>query len=154
MAISSYELAVSSLAPTSGNAYVNLWSPTRPLEIVHIEVWQTTTTALPQLELARTSARGTQTTTSTPTAAANAMNPGYMLAPTAVIDTAWSVQPTFASLALPPRMSDVAGTVGSSLFWDWGDQDAFQVVNGNGLAIVNNSGGTTGIIRVHYRWRE
>jgi hypothetical protein len=120
--------------------------------MVHIEVWQTTTTALPQLQLIRTSARGTQSTTTTPTAASNATNPGFMLAPTAVVDTAWSVQPT--ALALTGRMVDVAGVVGSSLFWDWADQDPLQIVNGNGLAIWNASGGTTGIIRVQFKWRE
>ena len=75
-----------------------------------------------------------------------------MLAPTFVIDTAWSVQPTLASVTM--RLVDVAGTVGSSLFWDWGDQDPLQVVNGNGIAIQNASGGTTGIIRVQVRARE
>jgi hypothetical protein len=151
-AVSSYEAAASSLAPVSGAAYANIWAPTRPLEITHLEVWQTTTTALPQLQLIRSTARGTQTATTTPTAASNATNPGFMLAPTFVIDTAWSVQPTL--VALPMRMPDVAGTVGSSLFWDWGDQDPLQIVNGNGAAFQNASGGTTGITRFQVRARE
>lgn len=151
-AVSSYEAAASSLAPVSAAAYADVWAPTRPLEITHMELWQTTVTALPQVQLIRATARGTQTTTTTPTAAANATNPGFMLAPTFVVDTAWSVQPTLA--ALPMRMPDVAGTVGSSLFWDWGDQDPLQVVNGNGVAFQNASGGTTGIVRVQVRARE
>jgi hypothetical protein len=151
-AVSSYEAAASSLAPVSAAAYANIWAPTRPLEITHLELWQTTTTALPQAQLIRATARGTQTTTTTPTAASNATNPSFMLAPTFVIDTAWSVQPTL--VALPMRMVDVAGVVGSSLFWDWGDQDPLQVVNGNGVAFQNASGGTTGIIRVQGRARE
>jgi hypothetical protein len=151
-AVSSYESAASSLAPVAAAAYANIWAPTRPLEITHIEVWNTTTTALPQLQLIRSTARGTQTTTTTPTAASNATNPGFMLAPTFVIDTAWSVQPTLAALSM--RMPDMAGTVGTSTFWDWGDQDPLQVVNGNGVAIQNASGGTTGVIRVQVRARE
>jgi hypothetical protein len=151
-AVSSYETAASSLAPVSAAAYANIWAPTRPLEITHTEFWQTTVTALPQVQLLRTTARGTQTTTVTPTAASNSMNPGFMLAPTFVVDTAWSVQPTQS--AVPMRMPDVAGVVGSSLFWDWGDQDPLQVVNGNGIVFWNASGGTTGIVRVQVRARE
>jgi hypothetical protein len=154
--ISSYELAVSSLAPVSAAAYVNFWVPAgRAAEIVHIEVWQTTTTALPQLQLIKTTARGTQTTTVTPTSAANATNSSYMATPTAVIDTAWSVQPTIAAFAL--RMPDVAGTTGTSFFWDWGDQDPLQIgssATAGGLAIWNASGGTTGVIRAQFKWRE
>jgi hypothetical protein len=75
-----------------------------------------------------------------------------MLAPTFVIDTAWSGQPTL--VPLPLRMPDMAGTVGTSTFWDWGDQDPLQVVNGNGVAIQNASGGTTGVIRMQVRARE
>lgn len=151
-AISSYHAGATSAAPTNNSAYANIWAPTRPLEITHLELWQTTTTALPQTNLIRTTARGTQSTTVTPTAAANANNPGYMLAPTFVIDTAWSVQPTFA--AVPMDLSDIAGTVGSSFLLDWGDQDPLQVVNGNGIAFENTSGGTTGITRVNVRARE
>lgn len=151
-AVSSYEAAASTLAPVSAAAYANIWAPTRPLEITHTEFWQTTVTALPQIQLLRTTARGTQTATTTPTAASNSMNPGFMLAPTFVIDTAWSVQPTQS--AVPMRMPDVAGVVGSSLFWDWGDQDPLQVVNGNGVVFWNASGGTTGVVRVQVRARE
>jgi hypothetical protein len=151
-AVSSYEAAASSLAPVNAAAYANVWAPTRPLEVTHIELWQTSTTALAQAQLLRATARGTQTTTVTPTAAANSMNPGFMLAPTFVIDTAWSVQPTQA--AIPMRMGDVAGTVGSSVFYDWGDQDPLQVVNGNGLLWWNNAGSTTAIARVGVRARE
>lgn len=151
-AVSSYEAAATTGAPVTAAAYANVWAPTRPVEITHMELWQTTTTALPQTNLIRTTARGTQTGTTTPTAAANATNPGFMLAPTFVIDTAWSAQPTFAAVAM--RLVDVAGTVGSNLFWDWGDQDPLQVVNGNGVAFENTSGGTTGIVRVQVRARE
>lgn len=151
-AISSYEAAGSTAAAANNAAYANIWCPTRPAEITHMEFWQTTTTALPNTNLVRTTARGTQSTTVTPTAAANATNPGFMLAPTFVIDTAWSVQPTFA--AVPMRLVDVAGTVGSSLFWDWGDQDPLQVVNGNGIGFENTSGGTGGVARAQVRVRE
>jgi len=151
-AVSSYEAAATSLAPVSAAAYVNIWAPTRPLEITHVAVWQTTTTALGHLQAIRSTARGTQSTTVTPTAAANATNPGFMLAPTFVIDTAWSVQPTVA--AIPMRDVDIAGTQGSNVFWDWGDQDPLQVVNGNGLAIWNALGSTTAIARAQVRARE
>jgi|SRR5215469_5283056 len=146
-----YEVAASSLAPVAAAAYVNLWSPTRPLMVREVFVSQTTTTALPQLQLIRTTARGTQTTTVTPTAAANAQNPNQ-INPTAVVDTAWSVQPTFA--AVPMRMEDVAGVVGSFSLWTWSQDGEIWVGNGNGLALLNNSGGTTGVIRVYFVFGE
>lgn len=150
--ITGYETAVSSLAPATGAAYVNFWSPTRRAKVREVGIFNSSaTTTLPQLQLIRTSARGTQTTTVTPTAAANAQDTAD-LAPTAVVDTAWSVQPTFA--AIPMRMTDVAGTVGSGLIWNWQSDGELIVPIGAGLALLNNSGGTTAIVRVYFVWGE
>lgn len=146
------ELAVSSLAPASNAAYVNLWAAgSRPLYVREVFISQTTTTPLPSLTLVRTSARGTQTTTVTPTAAANDQNTNFA-APTAVIDTAWSVQPTFA--ANPMRELDVAGVVGSFSLWTWSQDGEIFVPSGAGLALENTSGGTTGVVRAYFVWGE
>lgn len=142
-----YEVAASSLAPAASAAYVNLWSPSRGITVREVFISQTTTTPLPQLQLIRTTARGTQSTTVTPTAAANAQNTAFA-SPTAVVDTAWSVQPTFA--AIPMRMEDVAGVVGSFSLWTWSQDGEIFIASGNGLALLNNAGGTGGVIRVYF----
>lgn len=149
-----YEVAVSSLAPVTAAAYANFWAPTRPAVIREIEVFNSSaTTTLPQLQLIRTSARGTQSTTVTPTTAANAQNlPTIALSPTSVVDTAWSVQPTIA--ANPLRMTDIAGTVGSGLIWNWQTDGELVIVPGAGVSIWNASGGTTAVARVVFVWSE
>ena len=149
-----YEVAVSSLAPATAAAYCNFWVPTRPCAIREIECFNSSaTTTLPQLQLIRTTARGTQSTTVTPTTAANAQNlPTVAIAPTALVDTAWSVQPTVA--AIPMRMIDVAGTVGSGNIWNWQSDGELVIAVGNGVAIWNASGGTTAVARVVFVWSE
>jgi hypothetical protein len=154
MQVAIYEAAASSLAPATAAAYVVLWAPTRPIAIREIGVANSSaTTTLPQLQTIRASARGTQSTTVTPTAAANAQ--GFIasqIAPTAVIDTAWSVQPTIA--AIPMRMTDIAGTVGSGVIWNWQTDGELIVTNGAGLALWNASGGTTAVTRFYFVWSE
>ncbi len=150
--ITGFEAAVSSLAPATATAYVNFWVPTRRAKIREIGIFNSSaTTTLVQLQLIRTTARGTQTTTVTPTAAANAQDIAD-LGPTAVIDTAWSVQPTLA--AIPMRMTDVAGTVGSGLIWNWQSDGELIVPIGGGIALQNASGSTTAIIRAYFVWGE
>lgn len=150
-----YEAAASSLAPATATAYVVFWNPTRPAVIREIEVFNSSaSTTLPQLQIIRATARGTQSTTVTPTAAANAQDTGPTLAaaPTAVLDTAWSVQPTLA--AIPMRMLDIAGTVGSSVIWTWSQDGEIYVPSGTGIVLQNASGGTTAIIRATFVWGE
>jgi hypothetical protein len=126
--------------------------PTRRAKIREIGIFNSSaTTTLVQLQLIRTTARGTQTTTVTPTAAANAQDIAD-LGPTAVVDTAWSVQPTLA--AIPMRMTDVAGTVGSGLIWNWQSDGELIVPIGGGIALQNASGSTTAIIRAYFVWGE
>lgn len=150
--ITGFEAAVSSLAPATATAYANFWVPTRRAKIREIGIFNSSaTTTLVQLQLIRTTARGTQTTTVTPTAAANAQDIAD-LGPTAVIDTAWSVQPTLA--AIPMRMTDVAGTVGSGLIWNWQSDGELIVPIGGGIALQNASGSTTAIIRAYFVWGE
>jgi hypothetical protein len=150
--ITGYEVAVSSLAPATAAAYANFWSPTRRSKVREIGYYNSSAaTTLPQLQLIRTTARGTQSTTVTPTAAADAQDIAD-LGPTAVVDTAWSVQPTVA--AIPMRMADVAGTVGSGTIWTWSQDGELIVPIGGGVAIQNASGGTTAIIRIYFVWGE
>lgn len=149
-----YEVAVSSLAPAGTSAYVNFWAVTRPAVIREIHVFNSSaSTALPLLQIVRSTARGTQTATVTPTTAADAQNlPSIALSPTSVVDTAWSVQPTLA--AIPMRMTDIAGTVGSGLIWNWQSDGELVVLPANGIAIQNGSGGATAVIRVTIVWGE
>lgn len=153
--IAGYEAAASSLAPATATAYMVIWAPTRPLIIREIEVFNSSAAqALAQLQIVKCTARGTQTTTVTPTAAANSQDiPGTLAAaPTALLDTAWSVQPTLA--AIPMRMLDIAGTVGSSVIWTWSQDGEILVPTGTGIVLQNASGGTTAIIRGTFVWGE
>lgn len=150
--ITGYEVAASSLAPATAAAYINFWCPTRRAKIREIGIFNSSSsTNLVQLQIVRTSARGTQSTTVTPTAAANAQDIAD-LGPTAVVDTAWSVQPTIA--AVPMRMSDIAGTVGSSVIWNWQSDGELIVPIAAGVSIWNASGGTTAVIRAYIVWGE
>jgi hypothetical protein len=149
------EVAVSSLAPATATAYVHFWAATRPCLIREIEVFNSSASVtLPMLQIVRATARGTQTTTVTPTAAANAQNtaPTLAAAPTALLDTAWTVQPTIA--AIPMRMIEVAGTVGSNIIWTWSQDGEILVPTGTGIVIQNASGGTTAVGRFVFVWGE
>jgi hypothetical protein len=149
-----YEVGVSSLAPAAATAYATFWTPsgTGMAKIREIGYSNSSaSTTLPQLQLIRATARGTQTTTVTPTAAANPQDTGYS-APASVIDTAWSVQPTL--VAIPLRMTDVAGTVGSGTIWTWSQDGELDVAANAGVVIQNASGGTTAIIRIYFVWSE
>jgi hypothetical protein len=150
--ITGFEVAVSSLAPVTAAAYCNFWCPTRRAKVREIGIFNSSaSTNLVQLQIVRTSARGTQSTTVTPTAAANAQDIAD-LGPTAVVDTAWSVQPTIA--AVPMRMADIAGTVGSSVIWNWQSDGELVVPIAAGIAIWNASGGTTAVVRAYFVWGE
>jgi hypothetical protein len=152
--ILSYEAAVSSLAPATATAYVAFWSATRPCSIREIEVFNSSAAVtLPQLQIIRATARGTQSTTVTPTTVnSQDVPPTVAIAPTAVVDTAWSVQPTLS--AIPMRMLDIAGTVGSSVIWTWSQDGELIVPIGTGIVIQNASGGTTAVVRVTFVWGE
>jgi hypothetical protein len=152
--IGGYEVAVSSLAPATVNAYVVFWSPTRPCMIREIEVFNSSAAqTLSQLQIIRATARGTQSTTVTPTTVnAQDIPPTVAIAPTALVDTAWSVQPTLS--AVPMRMLDIAGTVGSNVIWTWSQDGELIVPIGTGICIQNNSGGTTAVIRATFVWGE
>lgn len=147
-----YEVAVSSLAPATATAYVNFWSPTRRAKIREIGIFNSSaSTTLPQLQMIRATARGTQSTTVTPTAAANAQDIAD-LGPTALVDTAWSVQPTLA--AIPMRMIDIAGTVGSGVIWNWQSDGELVVPIGAGITLQNASGGSGAVSRFYFIWGE
>lgn len=152
--IGGYEVAVSSLAPLTASAYTVFWSPTRPCMIREIGVFNSSAaTTLVQTQIVRATARGTQSTTVTPTTVnAQDIPPTVAIAPTAVIDTAWSVQPTLS--AVPMRMLDIAGTVGSSVIWTWSQDGELIVPLGTGICIQNASGGTTAIARFYFVWGE
>jgi hypothetical protein len=150
-----YEVAVTTLAPATATAYANFWVPAgRRLRLREIGVSNSSSTVTaPQLQLVRASARGTQTTTTTPTAASNAQDVADA-APTALIDTAWSVQPTLVSATLPMRMTDIAGTVGSGQIWNWQLDGEITVGGGTGLVVQNASGGTGPVVRIYFLWLE
>lgn len=152
--IAGFEASVSSGTPAATTAYAVLWAPTRRLRVREVGISNSSgTTALPQIQLFRVTARGTQTGTFTPTAAANAQDPADTVGPTALIDNAWSVQPTLAT-GLAARTVDIAGTVGSSWIFSWPADGEFVVPIGAGVAVWNGSGGSTAVARIYFTWGE
>jgi len=145
-----YEIGFNTPAAGAGTAYFNLWAATRALYLAEVKVGNSTNNGVSDVRLVRTSARGTQTTTITPTAASNALIPPLAPAPTALIDTAWSVAPTFQPLNV--RLTDLAAAVESGEFWNWEQNAKLWVPSGAGLALF--AGGAGQVLRVWIRWGE
>lgn len=108
-------------------------------------------TTAPQFYLARSTARGTQTTT----LAGQTFDPGDQ-ASIGTVDSAWSVAPTFST-----TNKFVNGGLGTTAggWWVWDFRDSPLIVTasaGAGLTIVNaNASGTTlGTFAGHFIWEE
>lgn len=120
-------------AATANNAAAVLWNPSGSRAIQLREVWcfKTAATADNQA-LVRATARGTQSTTVTPDA--NTCFSDTKLAPAsgAVIDTAWSVQPTVAGTYL--ARANLPAAAGSGFVWVF--SEPWVVKPGEGIALV------------------
>jgi hypothetical protein len=143
--------AVNSPAAATVSAYANLWAVgTDQPRLRELGLFNTSsTTAAVQTALIRTSARGTQSSTLTPTAAANQQITSDRVT-TSVVDFAWSVQPTFAANAM--RLTEIAGTVGSNVIWTWPADGEDVVLTGAGMAVENQSGSGGPILRIYLVW--
>lgn len=151
-----YELSVTTPAAAASAAYCHFWQPasTRRSRIIEIEIENTSATvAAVATALIRTSAKGTSTTTVTPTAASNALDTADP-APTLTIDTAWSVQPTLVSSTLPMRAPDIAPTVGSGVLWPWDRGYEIIIPMGAGVVLWNLGAATGPVLRVRIKWME
>ena len=120
-------------AATADNAAAVLWNPSSTKDIFLREVWVFKTAATADNHaLVRVTARGTQSTTVTPDAdncfAATKLAP----ASAAVVDTAWSVQPTVAA----PYISrgNLPAAIGSGFIWVYPEPWVVKVTEG--VAIV------------------
>lgn len=138
-----YRLGFSGTAggPANNAAYFDIWSATRIVRVRELAFFNiSNATALVGSTLIRTSARGTQNATITPTAVANSYNTAD-INPTVVVDNGWTVQPTFAALNM--GAIDIAASVQSGIVWIWNDErdGTLLIPIGGGLAVQNTSGG-------------
>jgi len=138
-----YRLGFSGVAggPANAAAYFNIWTATRAIRVRELAFFNISAALqLNGSSLIRTTARGTQNATVTPTAAANAYNTTDVN-PTLVVDNGWTVQPTFAALNM--GAIDVAASVQSGIVWIWNDErdGVLMIQPATGLAVQNNSGG-------------
>ena len=145
------EAAVTTPAAVTLAAYSDIWAAgTDQPRLRELGLFNTSsTTAAVQTQLIRTSARGTQTSTLTPTAAANQLLTSDRVT-TSVVDFAWSTQPTLAAQAL--RLAEIAGTVGSFVIWTWAQDGEPVILTGAGLAVQNASGATGPVMRAYFNW--
>lgn len=98
-------------------------------------------------------ARATAVGTSSATTSAEEEDPGGGAA-TAVLDTAWSVNPTLAAVNMRLYATPVA--IGSGIVWTWPDHRPNIVPLSSGLCIVNATaaGSTLGAFNVYCVFEE
>ena len=131
-----YQIGASTPAAGNNAGFCQLWAPaTRSLRVVRIDYVINAATAT-TVTLVRTTARGTATTTATP----QALDP-LSGASTAAFDTAWSTQPTFASVAIGTY--PLPATIGSGFTLPFDDTDPLVVLAAQGIALRNTGGGTS-----------
>lgn len=96
----------------------------------------TAPTTGPSWRLNRGTALGTSSATVTP----EEQDPGGG-APVALLDTAWSVNPTLAATDL--RRYATASSIGSGIVWTWPDHRPLIVPVSTGIVIVNGNATST-----------
>jgi hypothetical protein len=139
---------------TANTQVVNLTQTgtTQRVDVVQVIVGVASApTNAPSFYLSRATARGTQTTT----VAGNAFDAADQT-PTATLDTAWSVAPTFSTSAALGR-AGLATTAGGYWVWDFRDYPiTIDKTAGLGLAIVNANaaGATVGTFTGSIVWEE
>lgn len=130
-----YAVAVRSAitAATADNAAAVLWniSTTRDIMLREVHIFKTVATA-DNHAMVRATARGTQTATTTPDAD-NAFS-ARKVAPSsaAIVDTAWSAQPTVAAPYI--QRANLPAAIGSGFIWVF--SEAWVIPQSEGIAIV------------------
>jgi|tagenome__1003787_1003787.scaffolds.fasta_scaffold19644485_1 hypothetical protein len=141
-----YDAGANSPAAASAAAFINLWTPAaRSARILRIEVICTAATAS-DIGLARSTVRGTQTTTQV----GQALDP-LSGASTVQYDSVWSGQPTISATNIRRILLNAAG---QGIIWSWDDTDPLVVSAGAGLALVNRGGSAAAILSVNMEWDE
>jgi hypothetical protein len=141
-----FDAGANSPAAAAGAAFAAIWTPAaRSARVLRIEVVATTATAS-DIGLARTTARGTATTTMV----GQALD-ALTGASTVQFDTAWSAQPTIAATNLKRILLNAAG---NGIVWSWDDTDPLFVSAAAGLCLVNRGGAAAGIQSVSFEWDE
>lgn len=141
-----FDAGGNSPAAVTGAAFANLWTPAaRSARVLRVEVICTAATAS-DIGLARSSTRGTQTTTQVGTA----LDP-LTGSSTVQFDSAWSGQPSVSATNMRRILLNAAG---QGIIWTWDDTDPLVVSAGAGLALINRGGGTAAILSVNMEWDE
>lgn len=106
-------------------------------------------TAAPSWRLVRAATTGTSSATATP----EEQDPGGGAA-TAVLDTAWSSQPTLAAADLRRYATPI--TAGSGIVWTWPDHRPLILPVSSGMLIVNANatGAATGTFNTSFIFEE
>ena len=140
-----YMIGAATPAAAAAAGFADLWMPSaRSGRVVRVDFIITTAVAT-TVSLARTTARGTQSTTATP----QALDP-LSGASTAAFDTAWSVQPTFAATKLGTWT--LPATIGAGVTLVFDDVDPLVVAAAAGIALQNTGAGAAaaGFVTVVY----
>lgn len=103
----------------------------------------------PSWRLVRSATLGTSSATTTP----EEQDPGGGAA-TALLDTAWSANPTLAATNM--RLYATPVTAGSGIVWTWPDHRPFIIPFSSGVCIVNAnaSGANTGPFNIYFVFEE
>jgi hypothetical protein len=141
-----YDSGINSPAAAAAAAFSNIWTPAaRSARVLAIEVVCTAATAS-DVAVARTTARGTQTTTQV----GQALDP-LSGASTVQHDSAWSVQPTIGATNLKRVLLNAAG---QGMIWRWDDTDPLVVSAAAGLCCVNRGGAAAAVCSISKEWDE
>lgn len=144
--MSKYDSGVNSPAAAAAAAFSNLWTPAaRSGRVLAIEVVCTAATAS-DIGLARSTVRGTQTTTQV----GQPLDP-LSGASTVQHDSVWSVQPTIGAVNMKRALLNAAG---QGIIWRWDDTDPLVVSAAAGLALVNRGGSAAAILSIGKEWDE
>lgn len=149
-----YSVAVSvSSGTTNGAVIANLWSVTNQIHIREIsftiDAAGTVVANAWDMGWVRSTARGTQTTTT----AGNALSSSQPSS-VATLDSAWSVNPTVGAASTQLRRGNYGQSIGSGVIYQFPKGD-FTVAGGAGLALVINTTPTAaGTAIVYFDWEE
>lgn len=144
-------------AATADNGIAGLWNPstTKRIFLKEIHVFKTTAGAADIPRIRRTSARGTASTSFTPT---SAYDYDVLSAPEsgAILDLAYSVQPTFTGTASRGLLGAlIPAAIGAGFVWVLEPVErAFQIPAGTGLCVVTGSALAFPISEVAFVWYE
>jgi hypothetical protein len=147
-----YEFGFAATAAVTNGWYWDMLATTSDAYVREIHMFAPAGTASAGTKLFRTTATGTRTTPTVPTALQCALS-GAGNNPLAGFATAWSVNPTNATNAM--RMWGGAASVGAGIIWTWyGPNGGLRVPAGSTIAVFNSSGATGPAFNVTVVWEE